>query len=97
MFKFLMAASLISSFALPAEASIASTTNDPQQQTGNDSGYFLAQTQGTDRRSDRRDDRQGDRGDRKDDRQDCKQEEGVAGKDKRDCKQDGRQDRNSDG
>jgi len=36
----------------------------------------------------RRDDRQGDR----DDRQDCREKEGIAGKDKRDCKQDERQD-----
>ena len=35
------------------------------------------------RRKDRRDDRQGDR----DDRRDCRQDEGVVGKDKRECKQ----------
>jgi hypothetical protein len=35
------------------------------------------------RRKDRRDDRKGDRGDRRD----CRQDEGVVGKDKRECKQ----------
>jgi len=35
-------------------------------------------------------------GDRRDTRQDCRDEEGV-GKDKRDCKQEGRQERNKDG
>ena len=52
---------------------------------------ILAETAGMDNRDDRRDDRQGDRGERDDNRQDCRQEEG-AGKDKRDCKQDGRSD-----
>ena len=42
-------------------------------------------------RGERRDDRQDDRGDDRDGRQDCRDEEGVAGKDKRDCKQDERQ------
>jgi hypothetical protein len=50
---------------------------------------ILAATDGMERRDDNRDDRQEDRGDRSDNRQDCRQEEG-AGKDKRDCKQDGR-------
>ena len=49
----------------------------------------VAQTQGTERRGGRRDDR----GDRRGDRGDCRQEEGVVGKDKRDCKQEGRGDR----
>jgi hypothetical protein len=50
---------------------------------------ILAATDSMERRDDNRDDRQEDRGDRNDNRQDCRQEEG-AGKDKRDCKQDGR-------
>jgi hypothetical protein len=50
---------------------------------------ILAATDGMERRDDNRDNRQEDRGDRNDNRQDCRQEEG-AGKDKRDCKQDGR-------
>ena len=57
----------------------------------------LAATEGMERRQDRRDDRQDDRGDRRDTRQDCRDEEGVVGKDKRDCKQEGRQERNKDG
>ena len=52
---------------------------------------ILAATDGMERRDDNRDDRQEDRGDRNDNRQDCRQEEG-AGKDKRDCKQEGRSD-----
>ncbi len=56
---------------------------------------LLAETEGMDRRQDRRDDRQDDRGDRRDTRQDCRGEEGV-GKDKRDCKQEGRQERRED-
>lgn len=51
-------------------------------------GIMLADTRGMERRDDRRDDRQGDR----DDRQDCREEEGILGKDKRDCKQDARRD-----
>ena len=51
-------------------------------------GMILADTRGMDRRDDRQDDRG--------DRQDCRQEEGVAGHDKRDCKQDVRQDERRD-
>ncbi len=58
-------------------------------QTGAEIPLILAATDGMERRDDNRDDRQEDRGDRDDNRQDCRQEEG-AGKDKRDCKQDGR-------
>ena len=59
--------------------------------------YELAQTVGMDRRQDRRGDRQGDRQDRRYDRQDCRQSEGVAGHDKRNCKQEERQQRNLNG
>ena len=58
-------------------------------QHGTEAPLILAATDGMERRDDNRDDRQEDRGDRDDNRQDCRQEEG-AGKDKRDCKQDGR-------
>jgi len=51
---------------------------------------ILAGTEGMERRGDNRDNRQEDRGDRQDNRQDCRQEEGAAGGDKRDCKQEGR-------
>lgn len=49
-----------------------------------------AETNGMERRDNRRDDRQGDRGNRQDTRDECRESEG-AGKDKRDCKQEGRQ------
>ena len=60
-------------------------------QPGTEGTLILAATDGMERRDDNRDDRQEDRGDRDDNRQDCRQEEG-AGKDKRDCKQEGRSD-----
>jgi hypothetical protein len=63
---------------------------------GTGTNLLLAATDGMDRRQDRREDRQDDRGDRQDVRQDCREEEGVAGKDKRDCKQEGREERRDD-
>ena len=54
---------------------------------------ILAATEGMERRQERRDDRQENRGDRRDTRQDCRDEGGLVGKDKRDCKQEGRQER----
>lgn len=57
---------------------------------------ILAETEGMDRRQDRREDRRDDRQDRRDTRQDCRGDEGVVGKDKRDCKQEGRQERRED-
>lgn len=62
-------------------------------QSGSEAPLILAATEGMERRQDRRDDRQDDRGDRRDTRQDCRDEEGVVGKDKRDCKQEGREER----
>jgi len=59
--------------------------------TGSESPLMLAGTVGMERRQDNREERRDDRGDRRDNRQDCREEEGVAGKDKRDCKQEGRQ------
>ncbi|MEL7449855.1 MAG: hypothetical protein AAFN78_11640 [Pseudomonadota bacterium] len=46
-------------------------------------------------RKDRRDGRQDRRPDRRDDRQDCRDSEGLAGNDKRDCKQDQRGDKDA--
>ena len=66
----------------------------PQMAAG--APLLLAQTQGSDRRGERRDDRQGDRGNRQDTRDECRDEEG-AGKDKRDCKQEGREENRGDG
>jgi hypothetical protein len=51
---------------------------------------MLAETATKENRDDRQEDRQGDRGGRQDNRDDCREEGGAAGKDKRDCKQDGR-------
>jgi len=62
-------------------------------QSDSETLLILAATDGMDRRQDRREDRRDDRGDRHDTRQDCRDDEGVVGKDKRDCKQDGRQER----
>jgi len=48
---------------------------------------LLAATDGMERRQDRRDDRRDDRDDRQERREDCREDEGLVGKDKRDCKQ----------
>ena len=64
---------------------------DSVEQPNSAAPLILAETEGMENRDERQDDRQEDRGDRDDNRQDCRQEEG-AGKDKRDCKQDGRSD-----
>ncbi len=74
----------------------AMTSGIAVAQSGVKVPLILAATEGMERRDERRDDRQDDRGDRRDTRQDCRDEEGV-GKDKRDCKQEGRQERNKDG
>ncbi|MEN8204984.1 MAG: hypothetical protein ABFS24_03115 [Pseudomonadota bacterium] len=78
----LVIAGLLSCSAFAAETEIVSSPAEFEY------GMMLADTSGMERRDDRRDDRQGDR----DDRQDCREEEGVVGKDKRDCKQDVRRD-----
>jgi hypothetical protein len=90
MLKMIMATFVIGSHFAASSVSASLTSRDAHQGVEFDSGYVLAQTQGTKQRTDRRDDRQGDR-------KDCKKAEGIAGKDKRDCKQDERQDRNSGG
>ena len=65
-------------------------------QSGLEAPLILAEgTVGMERRQERRGDHQENRGDRSDTRQDCRGEEGV-GKDKRDCKQEGRQERRED-
>lgn len=65
-------------------------------QAGTGTLLILAATDGMDRRQDRRADRHDDRGGRRDVRQTCRDDEGVVGKDKRDCKQDGRQEGHED-
>jgi len=87
------AASMLLGLGAIASVQAASDT----VQSGLEAPLILAEgTVGMERRQDRRDDRQEDRGDRRDTRQDCRGEDGV-GKDKRDCKQEGRQERNKDG
>jgi hypothetical protein len=53
----------------------------------------IAASEGMERRQERRTDRRDDRGERRDARRDCRDDDGLAGKDKRDCKQGGRQER----
>lgn len=81
------ASALLGLGAIAAAVQAAPGTGQP----GAEVPLILAATDGMERRDDTRDDRQEDRGDRNDNRQDCRQEEG-AGKDKRDCKQNGRSD-----
>ena len=64
-----------------------STNAEPvkvMDEASTDGSFTIAQTNGMDRRQDRRGDRQ-----------DCRQQEGVVGADKRNCKQEGRQQRAS--
>jgi len=64
-----------------------STNAEPvkvMHEASTDSSFTIAQTNGMDRRQDRRGGRQ-----------DCRQEGGLAGADKRNCKQEGRQQRAS--
>ena len=65
---------LVAGMLAPAISAAAEAT-----QIGPESAFMLVATQGMDRRQDRRANRQ-----------DCRQDEGLVGKDKRDCKQDGR-------
>ena len=92
MFTRIILAAALSSVALTAAPAMADA---PATGTQLES-YEVAGTVGMDRRQDRRDDRRDDRHDRRDDRQDCRQSEGI-GKDKRDCKQAERQQRNMNG
>ncbi len=64
--------------------------------SGTERLLLLAATEGMDRRQDRREERRDNRRDRPDTRQDCRDEEGVVGKDRRDCKQAKRQGRRED-
>jgi hypothetical protein len=75
--------------ATPVSARIMGTDLAAMNSTNSSTWIELAQT----RAKENRDARQGDRDDWQDTRGGCREAEGV-GKDKRDCKQDGRQDRN---
>lgn len=77
-------------------ATVSASQVAPKMSQAESAPIFLAETEGMERRQDRRDDRQDNRGDRRDTRQDCRGDEGVVGKDKRDCKQEGRQERSMD-
>ena len=72
----------LSLFGFLSCAVFASTDVNDGLKTVNDADFIVADN----RRKERRDDR----GDDRDDKQDCRQEEGVVGKDKRECKQDDR-------
>jgi hypothetical protein len=71
---------MVSGVSLPTKAD----TVNQMDQASADGSFILAQTNGMERRQDRRSDRQ-----------DCRQDNGLVGKDKRDCKQDARQNRNN--
>jgi hypothetical protein len=77
--------------AVSASSQFAGTDLAAKSKERSSSWIELAQTQTKKNRDGRQDDRQGDRDDRQDTREDCREAEG-AGKDKRDCKQDGRKD-----
>ena len=76
MFKFTLMGCAVALIGSTASAGIPTLSHSVPTFEG---AVILAQTNG----QERRDDRQDDRGER----QDCRQDEGVAGKDKRDCKQ----------
>ena len=84
----LIAVAMISSATL-LSAHTSNLGNVPAEAGKSEATILLAQTKTKDNRDDRQDDRQTDRDDRQDTREDCRETEG-AGKDKRDCKQDGR-------
>ena len=69
-------------FSLIAGMSLATSAEavEVMDKASTDGSFIIAQTNGMLRRQDRRDTRQ-----------DCRQTQGVAGADKRDCKQQGRQ------
>ena len=73
--------SSIITFCLVAGVSIATGAETVKviNQTSTDGSFVVAQTSGMERR-----------GERRGTRQDCRQKEGLVGKDKRDCKQEGR-------
>ena len=73
--------SSIIAFCLVVGVSISTSAETVRvlNQASTDGSFIIAQTQGMERR-----------GERRDTRQDCRQKEGLVGKDKRDCKQEGR-------
>lgn len=80
----------------PLQASVSNSLGSPSM--GDVSPVILMAAT---RSKDRRDNRQEDRGrqDNREERRDCRDDEGVVGKDKRDCKQDARtgKDKKDDG
>ena len=73
-------------FSLIAGMSLATSAEavEVMDKASTDGSFIIAQTNGMDRRQDRRGGRQ-----------DCRQQAGVVGADKRNCKQEGRQQRAS--
>jgi hypothetical protein len=72
-------------FCLVVAASTATNAETVTIGKPSDGSFVIAQTSGMQRRQDRRANRQ-----------DCRQKEGLIGKDKRDCKQEGRADDSAD-
>lgn len=83
--KFVCLAAIIGLFAAP---SVADTNGS--EYLFDQAEVFDGPIQADNNRRERRDDRQDDREDDRGGRQDCRDEEGLAGKDKRDCKQEER-------
>ena len=69
---------IVFSLVVGLSISADAETANVMDKTSTDRSFTIAQTNGQDRRGDR---------------QDCRQQEGVAGADKRNCKQEGRQTR----
>jgi hypothetical protein len=67
-------------FGVVVSMSIATNAETVKDQASPDGSFTIAQTNGMERRQDRRDTRQ-----------DCRQQNGAVGADKRNCKQEGRQ------
>ena len=85
--KFVGLAAIIGLFA----ALTVANANGPEYRFG-EANVFDGPIQADNNRRERRDDRQDDRKDDRGGRQDCRDEEGLVGKDKRDCKQEERRD-----
>jgi hypothetical protein len=79
-FKIIKSSMLIFGMVVAMSISTNAESVKAMVEASADGSFIVAQTAGMDRRQDRRDNRQ-----------DCRQQEGLVGKDKRDCKQQGRQ------
>ena len=78
-FAFCLVVSVSTSMSAGATSAIDEAAGDSAFIASSDGSFVIAQTTGMDRRQNRRTDRQ-----------DCRQQNGLVGKDKRDCKQEER-------